>query len=280
MQFARRLVTERIVTTSILLSTIAMIATGFTTPGSHAYYAWLGLDVACVTYFVVEAVLKMRIHGWDGYWSDPWNRFDLVIVAMSLPVLAAPFTDDTAAFVGVPVVRMARLFRLFRLLRFIPERARLGAGIVRALRASVGVFLAIALVNFIFAMGAYELFAHKAPALFGDPARASYSMFRIFTIEGWHEIPEAIAAATSPGWALFARVYFGVAVLLGGILGLSLGNAVFVDQMIADNNDVVEHDVEALTREIQGLRAEISELRSLLVAGAAGAPTAGDRPAG
>ena len=276
MEHARRLVTERIVTTSILLSTIAMIATGFTTPGSHAYYAWLALDVACVTYFAIEAGLKMRIHGWDGYWADPWNRFDLVIVVLSLPVLAAPFTDETAAFVGVPVVRMARLFRLFRLLRFIPERARLGAGIVRALRASVGVFLAIALVNFIFAMGAYELFAHKAPALFGDPARASYSMFRIFTIEGWHEIPEAIAAATSAGWALFARIYFGIAVLLGGILGLSLGNAVFVDQMIADNNDVVEHDVEALTREIQGLRAEISELRSLLVA----RPPVSDRPAG
>ena len=77
------------------------------------------------------------------------------------------------------------------------------------------------------------LFASDAPELFGDPLRACYSMFRIFTIEGWHEIPDAIGRNASAEWTAFARVYFGVAVLVGGILGLSLGNAVFVDQMAA-----------------------------------------------
>jgi voltage-gated sodium channel len=89
-------------------------------------------------------------------------------------------------------------------------------------------------------------------------------MFRIFTIEGWHEIPDAIARSTTEGWAVFARVYFGIAVLVGGILGLSLGNAVFVDQMMADNNDEVERDVVAMTRELGLLREEIRELKSLM----------------
>jgi voltage-gated sodium channel len=43
----------------------------------------------------------------------------------------------------------------------------------------------------------------------------------------------------------------------GGILGLSLANAVFVDQMIEDNNDALEAKVDRLTAEIRSLREEV-----------------------
>jgi voltage-gated sodium channel len=261
---ARWLVCERMVVGSIVLGTVAMFALGFTDPTRRPHDYFLALDVLVVAYFVVEQVLKVRLDGWAAYWAKRWNRFDLVVTILSLPVLATPFAE-TGAFVGVPVLRLARLFRLFRLLRFVPDHAHLASGVLRAVRASVGVFLGIAIINFIFAMGAQILFSHAAPDLFGNPASACYSMFRIFTIEGWHEIPDAIARNTSEAWAIFARIYFGVAVLVGGILGLSLGNAVFVDQMMADNNDVVERDVLEMTREVSLLRQEIRELRALLI---------------
>lgn len=251
------------VVAAIVLGTVAVFALGFTTPDSDEHAWWIGVDVAVVAYYVVEQLLKMRIHGWRDYLGRTWNRFDLLVVLLSLPVLAAPFVE-TSVFVGVPVLRVTRLFRLFRLLRFIPNHQHLAAGIRRAVRASVGVFLGIAIINFIFAMGAQILFASDAPELFGNPLRACYSMFRIFTIEGWHEIPDAIARSSSAEWTAFARIYFGVAVLVGGILGLSLGNAVFVDQMMADNTEEVERDVLQMTREVSLLRAEIRELRELL----------------
>jgi voltage-gated sodium channel len=264
MRISRWVISERVVVGSIVLGTVAMFALGFTDPSSAAHDYWLALDVLVVGYFVVEQILKMRVSGWAAYWATRWNRFDLVVTILSLPVLAMPFAE-TGAFVGVPVLRLARLFRLFRLLRFVPDHAHLAAGVLRAIRASVGVFLGIAIINFIFAMGAQILFANAAPDLFGNPASACYSMFRIFTIEGWHEIPDAIASNASEGWAMFARLYFGVAVLVGGILGLSLGNAVFVDQMMADNNDEVERDVLEMTHEVSMLRQEIRELRTLLI---------------
>lgn len=262
-RFRRILVSERLVVAAIVLGTVAVFALGFSAPGSGEHAWWIAVDVAVVGYFVVEQLLKIRIHGWRQYWSAGWNRFDLVVVLLSLPVLVSPFVD-TSVFVGVLVLRVTRLFRLFRLLRFIPNHHHLAAGIRRAVRASVGVFLGIAIINFIFAMGAQTLFAGDVPELFGNPLRACYSMFRIFTIEGWHDVPEAIARNASPEWAAFARIYFGVAVLVGGILGLSLGNAVFVDQMMADNNEEVERDVLQMAREVSLLRAEIRELRELL----------------
>ena len=257
------LVSERVVVAAVLLGTTAVLALGFTDPASSAHQAWIAVDVVVVAYYIVEQILKMREAGWDAYWRTRWNRFDLVVVVLSLPVLVAP-CHEMSAFIGVPVLRVARLFRLFRLLRFIPDHEHLGAGVRRAVRASVGVFLGIAIINFIFAMGAQMLFAPHAPELFGDPLRACYSMFRIFTIEGWHEIPDAIARNASAGWATFARIYFGIAVLVGGILGLALGNAVFVDQMMADNNEEVERDVHEMTREVRMLRAELAEVRKLL----------------
>jgi voltage-gated sodium channel len=264
MKLLRALVCETAVIAGIVLSTLAMFAIGFTEPDSTAYTVWLVLDVACVAYFIAEACAKVALSGWRDYWAVRWNRFDFAIVALSLPVLVSPFAHEYAGFVGVPVFRIARLFRLFRLLRFIPKRDRLGAGVVRALRASVGVFFAIMIVNFIFAMGAHILFQNIAPEYFGNPARACYSMFRIFTIEGWHDVPAAIERVASDGWVVVARVYFGAAVLVGGILGLSLGNAVFVDQMMADNTDNVERDVAVLTEEVRALRAEIRALREEL----------------
>ncbi len=256
----RYLVREPVVVGVILLSALAMFMLGFVEHGSRGYWIWLGVDIACVVLFALEVIAKISLRGWRMYWGQSWNRFDFIITILSLPVIATPFYD-ARVFVGFPVLRLARLFRLFRLMRFIPERDRLAAGIVRALKASVGVFFAVGLVNFIFAMGAHILFQDKAPQYFANPAHACYTMFQVFTVEGWYEIPQAIASGSSAGWATLARIYFGAAVLIGGILGLSLGNAVFVDQMVQDNTNLLEHQVQDLAEEIHMLREEIRALR-------------------
>jgi len=54
-----------------------------------------------------------------------------------------------------------------------------------------------------------------------------------------------------------ARVFFVIAVLVGGILGLSLANAVFVDEMMMDNTDVLERKVDLLTEELRALRDDL-----------------------
>ena len=253
----RFLVSEPVVVTVIVLGAVALFLHGFAEPDTAASAFWLGIDLACVVFFVFEMITKLALEGARGFWYGRWNRFDLTVTVLSAPVLMIPFVD-ARIFTGIPVLRLARLFRLFRLLRFIPERDRLAAGIVRALKASVGVFLAVALINFIFAMGAHLLFRDVAPEYFGSPLDSCYAIFQVFTVEGWYEIPQTIAAgAHNDAWEFFARVYFCSAVLIGGILGLSLGNAVFVDQMITDNTHKLEDQVDVLTEEIRQLRKEL-----------------------
>jgi voltage-gated sodium channel len=250
------LIDETVVIVIILINTVALFMLASAELAEAQADLWFALDYACVVYFVVEAALKIISFGWRGYYDDGWNRMDFYVVVASLPVLATPMVD-LRHFSVILILRMGRLFRMFRLLRFIPDRHRLAAGIKRSLKASLGVFLAVLLVNFILAMAASMLFGKFAPEYFGNPLKACYSMFQVFTVEGWYEIPELLAERASDAWAVFARAYFVFSVFFGGILGLSVVNAVFVDQMILDNNDNLEVRVDKLRDEIRDLRAEI-----------------------
>jgi voltage-gated sodium channel len=275
------LVSDRVVMGVILLNAVALLFHEAASGASLARRVWYWIDYACVVFFVLETVLKTRA-GFGRYWKSGWNRFDFLIVLVSLPALLGPMID-LAEFAFVLVLRLGRLFRLFRMLRFIPNLDHLVLGIRRALHASIGVFLGLLLTNFILAMASTLLFREVDPERFGNPLRASYSIFQVFTLEGWNELPERLGmlAAASPhvsnpeAVALAARLFFVLAVVVGGLLGLSLANAVFVDQMMMDNTDPLERKVDALA-------AEIRELRSLLVAGSGGgssdAPPGGAAP--
>lgn len=270
-------ISERFVIAVILLNTFAMIMMGYTDPElmevqgevpselqRQLYRAAFWTDYGCVIYFLLEMVLKLQrtaeggeVFGFAGYWANGWNRFDFVIVLLSTPVLITPWVD-LRALGFLLALRIGRLFRLFRMMRFIPNRQHLWAGTKRALRASVGVFLALFLVNLVLSIGATQLFGKVAPEFFGDPALSSYTLFKVFTVEGWYEIPDQVAAqATHPAIGTLARIYFMLSVLAGGILGLSLANAVFVDEITMDNNDDLEKKVDTLTEELRALRAEL-----------------------
>jgi hypothetical protein len=82
-----------------------------------------------------------------------------------------------------------------------------------------------------------------------------------------HEIPAELEergrsdgrVADPRSFAVAVRLFFVAAVFIGGILGLSLANAVFVDEMMMDNTADLERKVEALTDEIRALRDELSK---------------------
>ncbi|MFN3197354.1 MAG: ion transporter [Bradymonadia bacterium] len=251
------LIAERTVIFAILLNALTMFVAGFYSEGSPAARALDFVDVACIVYFLVEAILKIRRFTFAGYWASGLNRIDFAVLLVSMPGIVVPMAELEGLSV-VLLLRMSRLVRMVRLLRFVPDLDRLLAGIRRALRASVGVFLAMSVLLFMLGMGAHHLFRDFAPEHFGDPLISLYSIFKVLTIEGWHEIPDLIASrADHVIWGTLARVYFSVAVALVGLLGLSLANAVFVDEMLADNHSDLEAKVDALTVEIRALRADV-----------------------
>jgi voltage-gated sodium channel len=253
------LINETTVMVVIILNAVSLLAASSFVEGSTWSEACGWVDYACAIFFVIEASLKIGRGGFRSYWKQGWNKFDFIIVLISLPVLIKPFgLLDTSWFATFLVLRLGRLFRLFRLLKFIPDQEHMLIGIRRALRASVAVFGAIIIVNLVLAIGGSLLFGKFAPEHFGNPLLAVYSTFKVFTMEGWYEIPDLLAErADSDAVAVIARIYFVVVVVVGGIIGLSLANAVFVDEMTMDNTEKLEKKVQVLLDEVRAMSARL-----------------------
>lgn len=217
------------------------------------------IDELFVVFFAIEAIVKIAILKPRQYFSFAWNRFDFLIVMGSLPSLLNHFISipDTSLLV---VLRLFRIIRLIRFIRFIPHMDKIILGLGRAIKSSVFILLALLLINILIAIFTCHLYGEMVPEYFGNPLISCYSIFQMFTVEGWNEIPTAIAAKMeNPIGIGLTRFYFVLVVLIGGIFGMSLANAVFVDEMTADNNQDVEAKLDALQHQISELKQLIEQ---------------------
>lgn len=236
-------------------------------PLLHRNWILETLDRTITVLFIMEVIVKIGTYGYHGYFSKGWNRFDFSLTAISAPSLLIgiiPMPDLSFWL----VLRLFRLVRLVRLFEFVPHIDQLLAGIGRALRASFLIMAALAFCNYMLAMFTCHFLNDIAPDLFGNPFKAMYTMFQVFTIEGWNDIPAEVvreikdAEKTIPFLNIeitiaIVQTFFATVLLFGGVLGLSMANAIFVDEMTIDNTDVLEEKIDEM-------QAQINELIEML----------------
>jgi len=214
--------------------------------------------------FVVELIIKIKEYSFSKYISDGWNRLDFILVILSIPSLAIIFYNDSPLQLNIFLtLRVFRLFKFFRLIRFFPNASSFFSSIQRAIKASYIVLAGFLILVFIVSLVRCSLYKTIVPEYFGDPLNSFYSIFRLFSIEGWYEIPDLIADRTNDIIAFLSKLYFVILLFCGGILGLSLVNSIFVDAMISDNNDELQDKVNQLNNKIDYLTEKINELHKL-----------------
>lgn len=252
MELAKRFFTnDNMMLVLVLINTGIIFISGFV-PGQGG--GLLIVDTLFTLLFLFEALVKIRVHGFSDYWSDGWNRFDFILVLLALPSCINLFG---IVFPGTNILlslRTMRAFKTFRLLKFIPNIDNLINGIKLASKASFIVAIGLIVLLLVFSIITTFLFGDSAPQYFGNPALSVYSIFRLFTIEGWYDMPEAIAANSGSAMAVFARIYFAILLFFGGIIGMSLVNSIFVDAMAADNNDEVLEKLSRLEKKIDEMQ--------------------------
>lgn len=248
----RIFLTETVIATVIVANSVLLFVMGFDEVRNDLVLDFI--DHTFTVFFVFEVLVKVRDRSWKGYIAEAGNKFDFFLVAISVPSLVEIFVilPDVSYLLAF---RLLRVIRILRFLRFIPNLNKMLEGIKRAFKASVFVILALFIYNVLLAILSNHLFKDAAPQYFGNPFISLYSIFQIFTLEAWNEIPDAIIAHEhTVGWlAGFARFYFLLIVLSGGILGFSLVNAIFVDEMTMDNNKELEEKIDALNKKVDRL---------------------------
>lgn len=205
--------------------------------------------------FILEVLIKLNTWGVKGYFKEGWNIFDFSLVLIALPSLVVLFTPlEMISLDFLLTLRILRVFKFFRVLKFVPNLEQLIVGVLRALKSSVLIIFAFFIFNFIFAILSFSFFSQVAPEHFENPLIAFYTTFKIFTIEGWYEIPDLIAERTENiGLVVFVKIYFVLLLFGGGIFGLSLINSIFVESMMSDNNDEVLKKLTYLEEKINDL---------------------------
>ncbi len=217
-------------------------------------------DNLITTLFVVELMIKFRAFGIKNYFQTNWNKLDFILIVLSLPALIAfLFNFRVLDFSFLLVFRVLRVFKAFRFFKFIPNIGQLVSGIQRALKTSLFVFSGFLIYIFIIGILSYYLFENSGSEYFTDPMISLYSTFKIFTVEGWFEIPEQIIENYSKSASFFTYLYFIFVVLSGGIFGLSLVNSIFVDSMVSDNNDELEKKIDNLDSKVIEILTKIKD---------------------
>ncbi len=221
------------------------------------------LDAICTIIFIIEMIVKHRLLGIKGYWSSGWNRLDGVLVILSIPSLITYFLP--APYLNISVIlilRILRVFRFFRLIHVFPNFGIIIKNLREALKDSLSIFVGFFILVVVFALVSCAMFKDVSPQYFGTPLDAIYSTFRLCTVEGWYEIPDSLSMSLSAMQIAWARIYFIIILIFGGIIGLSLVNSIFVDAMVSDNNDELEAEVKNLNKKIDSLTEEIKKLQN------------------
>jgi voltage-gated sodium channel len=251
---------EKIILILILLNSVTIFVSGFEISPDNRFILSL-TDNLITGLFIAEIIVKFQEFGIKNYFNSNWNKFDFILVALSFPTLIAFIGNlEITSFSFLLVFRVMRVFKSFRFLKFIPGIEHLVKGINRALKASIVVLIGFVIYIFIIGIFSFYLFKEISPEYFGNPLNSLYSIFKIFTVEGWYEIPEQLTRGLSSTTSFFTYMYFIFVVISGGIFGLSLVNSIFVDAMVSDNNDELENKIDLLDQKIDKLLTKKEEL--------------------
>lgn len=224
------LVESRLFTRTIIgLILINAVILGFeTSPAMMSSYgpALVAADQLILGIFVVELTLRLFAHR-GAFFRDPWSLFDTAVVVIALFPASEAFS----------VLRALRVLRVLRLVSAFPQLRRVIQGLLTAIPGLGSAILAILL--YIFAVIAVNLFGAQYPQWFGDFGAALFTLFQVMTLEGWADIAREIQQTHPYAWTFFI-----VYILISTFAVLNLFIAVIVDAM-QKSEESMDHELQA-----------------------------------
>ena len=206
--------------------------------------------------FLGDVLKRMKNSGRE-FFNSKWNLIDLSLIIGSLILFWIPNSQ-------INTLTLLKVFRLFKLLGInarIPNIDNVTKKVISAGKASRSIFLVLIVLVIFFSILGWILFGNSVPQHFSDPLVSAYTVFSLFTLEGWNEIPAAVTT-TSFDYYLIRGFVISV-ILFGSFFALSLASAIFIDEMVLDNNEELEKKFEGLKLQIKSQSKQIEKLISL-----------------
>ncbi|MEU8202954.1 ion transporter [Streptosporangium sp. NPDC049046] len=207
-------------------------------------------DRIVVAIFVVE--LAARLYAYRGaFFKDPWNWFDTIIVAIALVPASGPAS----------VLRALRILRALRLVAAVPSMRKVVSALLAATPGMASIVGLLALVMYVFAVLATQLFGEVAPDYFDELPTSLFSLFQIMTGEAWPDIADQVMDEIPWAWTFFV-----IYILMTTFVVLNLFVAVVVNAMDDYNTSAEEQRTEdklnTVLQELSRLNATVEAMRT------------------
>ena len=150
------------------------------------------LNLFFVVFFTAEMVLKLTAYGWKYYWYIAWNKFDFIIVMMSLAAVDEALLESIG--INVTILRIMRVLRLFRLVKTSASLRSLIKTLIMSMPNIFNTAFLLALIYFTFTIAGMFLFSNVND---GD-AINDHANFRSFYIA----FMTMVRASTGEAWNL------------------------------------------------------------------------------
>ncbi len=211
------------------------------------------IDLIILVLFSIEIILKVFVYK-IGFFKDPWNVFDFLVIAISLVPAAGSFS----------VFRALRIVRTLRLLKSIPKLRLIIESLVKSLPSIGWIIVLLTIVFYVYSVIGVNLFGELYPKYFGNMGRAFYTLFQIMTLESWSS---AIARPVMDG-VQFAGVFFISFILIATYTTLNIFIAIVVNTMnevsLKDLKEEEEHIKDFVSEENKKLQLQLAEIQKQL----------------
>ena len=221
------------------------------------------VDLVILGIFVIEILLKLFAYRLS-FFRAGWNVFDFGIVAIALIPAAGAFS----------ILRAMRIFRMLRLLSIVPSMRRVITALLNAVPGMLSILGIMMIIFYIAAVMATKVFGGSSDPLmqemFGSMGDSMFTLFQVMTLEDWPDVAGPTMVLFPWAWVFFVTF---IVVTSFAVLNLFVGIIVDAMDIIHDFEeegkgvkDFVHKENEDIRNELDSLRGDMAEIKSLLVA--------------
>jgi voltage-gated sodium channel len=218
-------------------------------------------DIVLTLFFGCEISIKILDQKSNkklkSYLKDPWNKIDFFSVILALPSIGILFYHHLELFAGFTALRSLRIFKFLRIIEYIPSGKEISKQMFKAFKSISFIIFIFIIYSTIISLISFNLFKEYAPSYFNNAFDAFFTIFKIFSGDGFSDVVGEIERHCSIEFLYFTKFYFVFIVFTGSILGLSLINSIFMNQM----SQVDEHIEDSEKDVLKILKAEMNALK-------------------
>jgi voltage-gated sodium channel len=249
------IINDRFLFILILLNVLIIYIHSFDSFKSYFYLLDI-IDVIFTLVFTLE--ISINIYQSSGnnfkqkflkFYSNKWNKIDFFSVVLATPSIGILFIEDLEIFAGFTMLRTLRIFKILRVIEFIPEGKKISSKLLKALKGVFFIMLAFIIYSTIISLISVTLFKRSAPTFFNNAFDSFFTIFKIFSGDGFSDVVAEIVSNSSQEFGYFTKLYFVFIVFTGSILGLSLINSIFLDQM-SNIDEKTENEIYSLEKKL------------------------------